>query len=250
MNGETPEKDEQCDEDNNIPTNAVQIHNDDDGTFSTINQPVPKTPENLKGQLRPSDMGLPPTPPSRQLKLPDEGMMDAGYDSDFVVGPFIQSGVEGEIIFCMDEEAPEAAEPILDVAGNLENIDILPTEMAEPTPPELTEAQIDSMKVKDLRQHLEERGMSKNGLKAVLVQRLKDAVHQNVPLLTQRPYNKAANNAGNGFDGGAYWHLMKPGDEDIDESIMEVEGTRFREPTRTNVFRTLDSRSEERSKYI
>ena len=26
---------------------------------------------------------------------------------------------------------------------------------------------------------------------------------------------------------------MKPGEEDIDESIMEVEGTRFREPTRT-----------------
>ena len=48
-------------------------------------------------------------------------MMDSGYDSDFVVGPFLQSGVEEERLVCMNEEEPEAVDPIFCVMENLEN---------------------------------------------------------------------------------------------------------------------------------
>ena len=233
MSGETPEKDNRCDDDNETPTNEVQVQDNDDVTFSTITQPIPKTPDRLAPSLRPLEMGLPPTPPSRQLKLPDEAMMDVGYDSDFAIGPFVQSGVEEECMVCMDEEEPELVEPIVTPIENAENSENLPTEMAVSVEPELTFALIDKMKVLDLRKHLEDRGMSKNGLKAVLVQRLKEAVQGNVPLLAARPDHEAANNAGNGFDGGAYWHLIEQGNEEIDESIMEVDGIRFREPTAT-----------------
>ena len=56
---------------------------------------------------------------------------------------------------------------------------------------------------------------------------------QKVPLLVDRPANEVENTAGNGFDGGAYWHLLEPEGPELDESFMEVEGIRFRAPTTT-----------------
>ena len=46
MSGETPEKDNRCDDDNETPTNEVQVQDDDDVAFSTITQQILKT---LKG---------------------------------------------------------------------------------------------------------------------------------------------------------------------------------------------------------
>ena len=93
------------------------------------------------------------------------------------------------------------------------------------------EAVIDVMKIVELRSKLGKRGMSKNGLKAVLVERLKEAVAQNVPLLKNQPDHEVANNAGDGFDGGAYWELLEADGGEVDESVMEVDGIRFRAPT-------------------
>ena len=75
--------------------------------------------------------------------------------------------------------------------------------------------------------------MNKNGLKAVLIQRLKEAVSQKVPLLVDCPDNETANNADEGFDGGAFWHLLDPEGPELDESFMQVDGVRFRAPTTT-----------------
>ena len=233
MSGETPVIENQCDEGNATPAATVQLDNNDNTEYSSLTQAVPRSPELIIAQMRPIDMGLPPTPPSRQLKMPNDEMMDAGYDSDFEVGPFIQSGVEEEGMVCMDEEAPEAPEPILAVAENDENDEnIIAAEIVQPLQ-ELTDEQIGSMKVVELRTHLEKRGMSKSGLKVVLIARLKEAITQNVTLLIDRPSHEVTNHAGNGFDGGAYWSLLTPQDEDIDESVMQVDGIRFREPTRT-----------------
>ena len=46
--------------------------------------------------------------------------------------------------------------------------------------------------------------MSKNGLKNVLIQRLKEAVKNNVQLLEARPDDEVQNLAGDGFDGNSY----------------------------------------------
>ena len=79
--------------------------------------------------------------------------------------------------------------------------------MAQPV---LTESITNAMKVVELRDELENRGMSKNGHKAVLVDRLKEAIAQNVPLLEHRSQHEIANIAGDGFDGGAYWQMLEP----------------------------------------
>ena len=46
-------------------------------------------------------------------------------------------------IICMDEEEPEAVEPVVTALENVKNTENEPTEMAEPVEPELTAAEID-----------------------------------------------------------------------------------------------------------
>ena len=137
----------------------------------------------------------------------------------------------------MDEEAPEEPEPVLLAAVECENSNEIHVDAVEVVPevPELSDENIDKMKVSELRVELERRGMSKNGLKAVLIQRLKEAVSQKVPLLTDRPDDEVANNAGDGFDGGAFWQLLEPEGPELDESCMEVDGVIFRAPTTTEL---------------
>ena len=120
-------------------------------------------------------MGLPPTPPARCLKMPGESLLDDGYDSDYQVGPFFQSGVEDEALVCMNETAPEEPEAILVVAEEGENSENV---NAVTVVPDLTDDVINGMMVVELRVELEQRGMSKKGIKAVLVEHLKDAMAQ------------------------------------------------------------------------
>ena len=228
MNGETRKLNNRCDKVNNVPDSVNQPENLDASTFSSITHAVVKSPEPNGLPKLTVEMGLPPTPPSRQLKIPDEGMMDAGYDSDFNMGPFVQDGVSAEAFVSMEEEAPVEPEPVLVLTDGGENRENTIPEIAQPV---LTEAVIDVMKIVELRSELGKRGMSKNGLKAVLVERLKEAVAQNVPLLENRPDHEVANNAGDGFDGGAYWELLEADGGEVDESVMEVDGIRFRAPT-------------------
>ena len=73
--------------------------------------------------------------------------------------------------------------------------------------------------------------MSKNGLKSVLVERLKEAVRNNVKLIKARPDHEVENIAGDGFDGNAYWKYLEQTGAEIDESAIKVEGITFRAPT-------------------
>ena len=178
MIGETHEFNNRSDEVNNVPESVNQPETLDASTFSSITHALAKSPEPNGLTKLPLEMGLPLTPPSQQLKIPDKGMMDAGYDSDFNMGPFVQDGVSAEAFISMEEEAPVEPEPVLVLADR--NREKIIPEIAEPV---LTEAVIDAMKIVELRSELGKRGMSRNGLKAVLVERLKEAVAQNVPLL-------------------------------------------------------------------
>ena len=64
---------------------------------------------------------------------------------------------------------------------------------------------INKMKVAELQVYLLARGMSKNGLKAVLINLLKTAVAQGVTILQDLPVVEIKNSAGNVFRSGAYW---------------------------------------------
>ena len=110
---------------------------------------------------------MPHTPPRRMLVMPSDEALEGGYDSDGNVGKFLSADVEYENLVSMDEVAPE--EPAL--------LTPLPDNGMGSTPESvLDEETIKKMKVADVRIALEARGLSKNGLKAVLVDRLKAAV--------------------------------------------------------------------------
>ena len=70
-------------------------------------------------------------------------------------------------------------------------------------------------------------GLSKNGLKGVLVARLKEAVAENIPLISERPLAEVVNNDGNDFQAGAYWESIDANGALIDESVMEINGVYF-----------------------
>ena len=111
-------------------------------------------------------MGLPPTSPSRSLKMPDEELLDDGYDSDFKMGSFYEDGVEEEELVDMDEVALGDENPNIPTTENVENHE--DSTLSDPVPI-LTDEEIDKTKVVELRTELKKRGLSKNGFKDVFV---------------------------------------------------------------------------------
>ena len=72
--------------------------------------------------------------------------------------------------------------------------------------------------------------MTENGLKAVLVSRLEEAVEKNVPLIKNGASEVIEHHSGGEFAAGAYRKKLDPEDEAIDEEV-NVDGIRFRGPT-------------------
>ena len=122
--------------------------------------------------------------------------------------------------------------------------DVAPEEPSLLTPPPdngvgstpesvLDKETIKKMKVADLRIALDARGVSKNGLKTVLIDRLKEAVGEGVTLIEDQQSAEVQNSAGNDFHPICYWKEIYPSGDDIDEAIMNVDGILFRAPTTT-----------------
>ena len=86
------------------------------------------------------------------------------------------------------------------------------------------------MKFMELRSALQARVMTTNGLKAVLVSRLEEAVKKNVTLIHNHAPEVIENCAGGEFASGAYWKKLDPESEVIDEEVNE-DGIRYRGPT-------------------
>ena len=124
-------------------------------------------------------------------------MLEEGYDSDMQMGPFVQKGVEDEVFVDMDEEALKEHPTFLVPGSDAQNLEDF-------SPVTLTNKQIDRMKVTGVRKELKKRGMFVNGLKNVLIERLKEAIKNNIQLLEDRPAEEVANLAGDGFDGNSY----------------------------------------------
>ena len=92
-------------------------------------------------------------------------------------GPFIQDGIVEEEFASIDEEEKMVIEVVTSETGKIEEGEAVPL---------LTSNDIKKMKVMDLQSDLQERGMTTNGLKALLVSRLEEAVEKNVPLIQNR----------------------------------------------------------------
>ena len=55
--------------------------------------------------------------------------------------------------------------------------------------------------------------MNKSGLKTDLINKLKEAVANNVPIMEDRPAQVTDNAAGDQFEPGAYWKLLEASGE-------------------------------------
>ena len=174
MIGVTQESENVCDGDDGVVPGSVQVASVEDSMLSNITveeQPCPSTPCDV---LTPAECGMPKTPPCRTLIMPDNETLEEGYDSDGNIGPFMSTNTEYEKFVSMDEVAPEAPTKVTPP----------PAPTMEPTAaPSLNDETIEKMKVAELRIALQARGLSKNGLKAVLIARLKTAVAAKVPLV-------------------------------------------------------------------
>ena len=211
-----------CDGNDDPPPVSIETNNEQGSIISSLSEAVPVANGECEPVLPHADMGLPKTPPCRMLFSPSEQDLAEGYDSDNQIGPFIGAGVEDEAYVTMDEAALEATAPPNDVS--VDETEIIPD-------PVLGDDTIDKMKVAELRSALKERGMGTNGLKAVLIARLKEGVSNNVPIVRDRPVAEANNSAGEAFQPGAYWKLLEQAGPEVDESVMNVDGVRFRAPT-------------------
>ena len=209
----------------NIPINAANS--------SVTGTPI-QAPGTPNAVLQPVDMGLPPTPTARVPFMVNEDAIDNGYDSDGQLGPFFETGVSEEANFCMDE-APIQAEtrPNVESTKGIKNAENVDKSVVPEAVDALDDEAIDKMKVVELRRELEMRGLSKNGDKGVLVKRLKEGIKKNVPLLADASVDQIQNNAGDGFEAGAYWRFLEATGPPLDDSIMEVDGVSFRAATTT-----------------
>ena len=145
--------------------------------------------------LAPVDCGLPITPPSRVLVMPSEVLTAESYASDYQVGPFVYRGVEEENLVSMDEVSLEAPEGIavLEEGG----VELIPDSV-------LYDDTTKKMNVAKLRVALQACGISNNGLKTVLINRLKTVVVEGIAIIQDRPVTEIENSADDVFNPGAY----------------------------------------------
>ena len=82
--------------------------------------------------------------------------------------------------------------------------------------PVLDDDTINKTKVAELRSALQACGMSRNGLKTVLIDRLKTSVSKGIAILQDRQLEEIENSAGDVFHTGTYWKELEKAGPDMD----------------------------------
>ena len=174
MSGETRVNENRFDGSDADPPEAIKVDASKGGVQSNLSDASPATPQNPLYIITLENMGLLLPPPFRVMEMPSESLLQEGYDSDMQFGPFIQDGVLEEEFASMDEVEKNVIEVVTQEPGDSEECKYAPV---------LKIDDIKKMKVMELRRALKARGMTKNGLKALLVSRLEEATEKNVPLM-------------------------------------------------------------------
>ena len=89
--------------------------------------PVSQFPVSLVSKS--SHLGIPLTPPSRMMNMPDEKLFEEGYDSDIQRGPFYETGVSDEMFVGMDEDEPVSELAIPPVVATVPEVSREPAQM-------------------------------------------------------------------------------------------------------------------------
>jgi len=95
--------------------------------------------------------------------MPQDEMLEDGYDTDLQLGPFYEDGVSDEVFVSMDEDAPEVPATNIAPPIHTKNSDDLKCAASTPSNSELKKEDISKLKVAELRIELGKRGLSKMG---------------------------------------------------------------------------------------
>ena len=175
------------------------------GTGTTCNTTEQPEHATLEGQGDPPPQSNLPESPQLQSQLPSLQQLEQdGYDSDSGIDHNVAINGEGPLE--LDEpDIPEVgvssstSTGVSDEqnAGNLE--------------------QLKKLKVVELKSELAKRSQPVSGLKNVLLERLKAALQQHLPLLTQADQAARSVNEMTGFSPNAHWKALVLNDESVVE---------------------------------
>jgi hypothetical protein len=215
--------------------------------------------------------GIPRTPEQVVVRVQNAADVNEEYDTDNEIGPFYDQ-VEDEGELEEEEEplesvevtlptitlttpttptVPPCSDPSTQVVQNVAE-SLVPQPIVEAITPDTSNTQtalldinsLGQMKVAELKEALLKRGLSRNGNKQVLVNRLKDALTNNVPLVLNMTTEIRDNLAGDTFHGGAHWEIVpQDGEVIMDQNRDLIEGERLFDPTvpRVNYWEDSDN---------
>ena len=187
-------------------------------TRNTTEQPEHAT---LEGQGDPPPQSNLPKSPQLQSHLPSLQQLEQdGYDSDSGIDHNVAINGEGPLE--LDEpDIPEVG------ASSSTSTGVLDEQYAGDFV-DIPEEQLKKLKVVELKSELAKRSQPVSGLKNVLLERLKAALQQHLPLLTQADQAACSVNDLTGFSPNAHWKALVPNDE----SVVEPQNvTGLRAPT-------------------
>ena len=217
MSGETCANENRCDGSDAVPPSAIIVDASQGIVQSNLSDASHATPQNTLSLLTPENMVLPLTPLCRVMEMPSEAILEEVYDRDMQFGPFIQYGLLEEQFASIDEVEKTVIEVVTAEPCKSEEGEAVPV---------LTSDDIKKMKVTELRNSLQARGMTKNVLKVVLVSRLDEAVDKNVSLMQSCAPVDIEYRDGCEFAAGAYQKKIDQEAEVIYQEV-NVDGIRF-----------------------
>lgn len=144
---------------------------------------------------------FPPTPEVRAFQQEFIEGTQGGYDSDGAPPPWQDNEQQDTTTMIVGEEPLPDQMPIVNEQGPVD---------ANPNPTTTTVrstrisiSDVDKMNVKQLREELGKRRQSKNGIKAVLQKRLKDAIQNNIVVIEDMNEDRGNNGCHDRFTVGA-----------------------------------------------
>jgi hypothetical protein len=148
---------------------------------------------------------------------------DKGYDSE---EPCFDA-IEEEGVQDFDEDAVgEAEEDSLQIVANSSETAATSTAAASESIVIINNDAIDKLRVQELKDELGKRGLNKKGRKTELVQRLKEAMTNRIPILSVTAQAEAAKDDVAGFPTTAKWRTLDPQMEVVPEPQNRFAGAR------------------------
>lgn len=178
--------------------------------------------------------GIPKTPERRVFDNSNTRRYADGYDSDGLHAPWLENNRATEQLI-------DNNEPSLPLRNDNSEAQVSSTPTPNPTAQPVQQAVVltveeaRSLKVAELRIELRKRGIAVSGNKAILLERLIDAINKNVSIVEEgddgRGREMQQNQADPTFDVGSCWEYLEADGDVIEENFAIEGGDDFYAPT-------------------